>query len=95
VIVGVNRHVTGERPAIELHRIDPAGEAGQRAAVANARRSRDHERLQAALAAVQQAARGPDNLLPPIVDAVEARATLGEIADALRRVFGEHREHAA
>ena len=45
-----------------------------------------------ALDAVSAAASGTDNLVPPIVDAVEARATIGEISDTLRSVFGEHRE---
>jgi methylmalonyl-CoA mutase N-terminal domain/subunit len=45
----------------------------------------------AAIAAVESAARGADNLVPPILAAVEAQATVGEVADAMRRVFGEHR----
>lgn len=55
------------------------------------RRDRDSARVEAALATLEQAARGTDNLMPPILDAVRAYATLGEICDALRRVFGEYR----
>ena len=93
VTVGVNRYVTDERPALRLHQIDGEGEARQRAAVAAVRTRRDSQRWEAALAGVRAAARGTDNLLPPIINAVEQHATLGEIADALRDVFGEHHDH--
>jgi methylmalonyl-CoA mutase N-terminal domain/subunit len=72
--------------------MDAAGETRQRAAVAAVRQARDPASCDAALAAVGAAARGGDNLLPPILAAVEARATLGDIAGVLRGVFGEHRE---
>jgi methylmalonyl-CoA mutase N-terminal domain/subunit len=93
VIVGVNQYVTGDRPALTLHQIDAAGEARQRAAVAAVRQARDPAPWRDALAAVGDTARGTGNLLPPILAAVDARATIGEIADVLREVFGEHREH--
>jgi methylmalonyl-CoA mutase N-terminal domain/subunit len=54
--------------------------------------TRDAVAWQAALEAVRQAAAGTDNLVPPIVAAVEAGATVGEISDAMRSVFGEHEE---
>jgi methylmalonyl-CoA mutase, N-terminal domain len=56
------------------------------------RQGRDQSAWRSALDAVGSAARGRDNLLPPIIAAVEARATVGEIADTLRAVFGEYRE---
>ena len=56
------------------------------------RASRDQAAWRAALDAVTAAARGSDNLVPPIVHAVEQRATVGEISDAMRAVFGEHKE---
>jgi methylmalonyl-CoA mutase N-terminal domain/subunit len=56
------------------------------------RAARDLSAWRSAIDAVTAAARGSDNLVPPIVDAVEAQATVGEIADALRSVFGEHRD---
>jgi methylmalonyl-CoA mutase N-terminal domain/subunit len=56
------------------------------------RASRSDSEWVAAIAAVENAARGGDNLVPPIIDAVEKRATLGEIADAMRRVFGEYEQ---
>jgi len=92
IIVGVNRYASGDPAAIELLEIDPETEQRQRAAVARVREQRDAAAGAAALAAVERAAREHTNLVPPIIDAVEARATLGEIADAMRRVFGEHRD---
>jgi methylmalonyl-CoA mutase N-terminal domain/subunit len=94
VVVGVNRYVTNDAaaPSIELQRIDPASEARQAEAVRRVRATRDARACQAALDNVAGAAAGSANLVPAVVSAVEARATLGEIADAMRRVFGEHRE---
>jgi methylmalonyl-CoA mutase, N-terminal domain len=92
VVVGVNRYATEDRAAIALMRIDPEGERRQAAAVAAVRQSRDAALWRAAIDAVARAAGDGTNLVPPIIAAVEARATLGEIADAMRRVFGEHRE---
>jgi methylmalonyl-CoA mutase N-terminal domain/subunit len=60
--------------------------------VRQVRQARDQARWQAAMEAVRQAAHGSDNLVPPIIAAVEAQATVGEIADTLRSVFGEYRE---
>jgi methylmalonyl-CoA mutase N-terminal domain/subunit len=101
VVVGVNRYAgpadgrqgpeAGAR-ALELLHIDPAIERRQVARVKALRASRGTGRWKAALDAVAAAARGPDNLLPPIIGAVDAKATLGEIADTLRGVFGEHKE---
>jgi methylmalonyl-CoA mutase N-terminal domain/subunit len=92
VLVGVNRYATEESGEIEVFQVDPALEAEQVARVRDLRRRRDDAPWQAGLAAVESAARGTDNLVPPIVAAVEAGATVGEIADAMRRVFGEHEE---
>jgi methylmalonyl-CoA mutase, N-terminal domain len=92
VVVGVNRYQTDEPNRIALLRIDPDSEIRQADAVRELRRTRDAAEWQAAMTGVEQAARNGSNLVPPIVTAVLARATLGEIADALRHVFGEHRE---
>ena len=75
-------------------RLDPEVEARQAAAVVALRRRRPADTWRAAVEAVERAARTSDNLVPPVIAAVEARATLGEISDALRRAFGEHREPA-
>ena len=92
VVVGVNRYETGEPNTIALLRIDPESESRQVAAVRELRRTRDAAAWRQSIDAIEQAARDGSNLVPPIVAAVLARATLGEISDALRRVFGEHRE---
>src|SRR5262249_37439235 len=92
VIVGVNRFVTDETAKIELLQIDPDSERRQVTAVQALRARRDQVAHKAAIDAVERAARDGSNLVPPIVSAVEALATLGEISDALRRVFSEHRE---
>ena len=92
VVVGVNRYETEEPNTIALLRIDPESEPRQAAAVREVRRTRDAAAWRQSIDAIEQAARDGSNLVPPIIAAVEARATLGEIADALRRVFGEHRE---
>ena len=81
-----------ERRRIETLRIDPEMEARQIERVRQVRASRDPVAWRAALDAVSAAARGTDNLVPPIIAAVEARATVGEISDTMRAVFGEHRE---
>ena len=91
VVVGVNRFSSDETMPIETHRIDPQIEIDQAARVAALRAGRDPEPPRTALAAVERAARDGTNLVPPIIAAVEALATVGEIADTLRRVFGEYR----
>jgi methylmalonyl-CoA mutase N-terminal domain/subunit len=92
VVVGVNRFVdeAGAEPAIQ--RIDPEAEREQVARLHRVRRERDEAACRRALERVSDAARGDDNLLPPIIEAVCAYATLGEISDRLRVAWGEHRE---
>ena len=77
---------------IETLKIDPEIEARQAARVRQVRAARDASRWRAALDAIASAARGTDNLVPPIIAAVEAHATVGEISDTMRGVFGEHKE---
>jgi methylmalonyl-CoA mutase, N-terminal domain len=91
VVVGVNRYATAAPPAIKLLQMDPATERQQTEAVGRLRQARDRRAWQNACAAVESAARNGVNLVPPIIAAVEARATVGEIADVLRGVFGEYR----
>jgi methylmalonyl-CoA mutase N-terminal domain/subunit len=92
IVVGVNRFQTDDAPKIELLRINPEGEAAQIARVRAVRASRDAADWQRAMDAIAAAATGGSNLVPPVLAAIEARATLGEVADALRRVFGEYRD---
>ncbi|HEX5473783.1 MAG TPA: methylmalonyl-CoA mutase family protein [Vicinamibacterales bacterium] len=94
VVVGVNRYQTGEPAGIDVLHLDPAVEPQQVARVRAVRAGRDAPACRAALDAVAAAARGTDNLMPAVLQAVAARATVGEISDALRRVFGEYRERA-
>jgi methylmalonyl-CoA mutase N-terminal domain/subunit len=91
IVVGVNRFTSDGAP-IDVLRIDPEIERRQVDRLRAIRAARDAAACQAALAAVTSAARGRENLVPPIVRAVESRATLGEISDAMRAVFGEHEE---
>ena len=92
IVVGVNRFTQEqeERPAL-LH-VDPEVGRRQVAKLAALRQRRDNVQVQQALAALERGAAASENLLPLIVSAVEAYATLGEISDTMRRVFGEQRE---
>ncbi len=92
VKVGVNRFVTSEAAQPEIVRVDPAVGRRQSARLEQLRARRDGPAARAAVEAIQQAAAGDDNLMPLILRAVQAEATLGEIADGLRAVWGEHRE---
>ena len=92
VVVGVNAFATEGGSTIDVLRIDAEIERRQVARVEAVRASRDATAWRAAIEAVASAARGTDNLVPHIIRAVEANATVGEIADAMRAVFGEHKE---
>ena len=84
----------GEAPGVEVFALDPTVESTQVARVRALRAARDQSAWRSALDAVAAAARGADNLVPPIIAALEAHATVGEIADTMRDVFGEYRETA-
>ncbi len=93
VIVGVNEHAEDQPIRIPLLEMDPQGYERQMARLEELRRTRDNEAVGVALKAVEEAARKDgDNLMPHLVDAVKAYATLGEITDVLRRVFGIYQE---
>lgn len=92
VVVGVNRFTQQHEPPAELLRVDPAIGRGQAAKLAALRLRRDNELVQQRLQALEAAARGHKNLMPLIIEAVEAYATLGEISDTLRHIFGEQHE---
>jgi methylmalonyl-CoA mutase N-terminal domain/subunit len=92
VVVGVNRFTSDEAPNIEVLQIDPAIERRQIDRVRAVRASRDSARWRASLDALATAATTGTNLVPLVISAVEARATLGEISDTLRAVLGEHKE---
>ena len=92
IVVGVNRFVLENEARPHLMRVDPTVGNRQIAKLADLRQRRDNARVQQALAALERGAAGTENLLPLIVSAVEAYATLGEISDTMRRVFGEQHE---
>jgi methylmalonyl-CoA mutase, N-terminal domain len=91
IVVGLNRFTSDTEGAVELHDLDPDVVSRQVERLDRVRRERDGAAAQAGLKAVEEAARGGDNILYPMRDALAAYATLGEVSDALRRVFGEHR----
>ncbi|MGH9774094.1 MAG: acyl-CoA mutase large subunit family protein [Candidatus Acidiferrales bacterium] len=92
VVVGVNRFTGEEEKPIPTLRMDPDIERAQVARLVALRARRNAEKAKAALAEVARRAAGSENLMPAILTAVESYATVGEISDAMRRVFGEYRE---
>ncbi|HXT96946.1 MAG TPA: methylmalonyl-CoA mutase family protein [Polyangia bacterium] len=92
VIVGVNRFADGAPEApLPLHRTDAGLEAAQKTALERLRNTRDAEVLRRAVDRLRETARGDDNIFPALLVTVKARATLGEIADVFREIFGEYR----
>jgi methylmalonyl-CoA mutase N-terminal domain/subunit len=92
IVVGVNQFVAEKETPIPTMRVDPDLERTQIERVQALRARRDSSRASAAVAEVERRARSGENLMPAIAAAVEAYATVGEISDALRRVFGEYTE---
>jgi len=92
VVVGVNRFQDEETHTPPIQRIDPDGERRQIEGVRRIRSERDGAAWGAAIRRLEDAARGTENLLPPIIEAVQAYATVGEISDRLRAAWGVHRE---
>jgi methylmalonyl-CoA mutase N-terminal domain/subunit len=91
VVVGVNRYRDPDEQEVEIQRIGDEEVGRQIERVRELRSSRQQAAVDAGLRAVEDAARGSANLLPPMKQALRARATLGEVSDALRAVFGEYR----
>jgi methylmalonyl-CoA mutase N-terminal domain/subunit len=92
VIVGVNAFQSDREPELPLLRVDEEVGRRQVAKLAEVRRQRDGARVSRCLEALREAARGSQNLMPPILEAVRAYASIGEICGALREVFGEYQE---
>ena len=90
VVVGVNEYQEEEPPISGLMRIDPLLEQRQRERLARLRRERDNARVEQLLGHLEQAASSTDNLVPVLIDCVEAEVTLGEICRVLRNVWGEY-----
>ena len=94
VIIGVNEHATNEPIRIPLLKMDPEGQKRHLARLSRVRLERDNRELGRRMKELEVAARGSDNLMPYIVEAVRAYGTLGEICDCLRVVFGEYQAPA-
>ncbi|HLZ64528.1 MAG TPA: methylmalonyl-CoA mutase family protein [Ktedonosporobacter sp.] len=92
IVVGVNRFVQEQEERPRLHRVDAEVGKRQAAKLASLRQRRDNSLVAQKLRALSQGAEGTENLIPLIIDAVEAYATLGEVSDAMRSIFGEQRE---
>jgi methylmalonyl-CoA mutase N-terminal domain/subunit len=91
IIVGVNNFTAGDDRPGDILKMNPAIEERQRERLARIRAERNRQAAATAIARVEETARDGANLMPPIIDAVRNWATLGEIADAMRRVFGEYK----
>ena len=91
IIVGVNEYIRDEPLTIPLLEMDREGEKRQLERLSRLRRERDNELVSIKLEALRQAARGKENLMPYLIEAVSAYATLGEVCGVLRQVFGEYR----
>ena len=92
IIVGVNRFSVSEAPPKDLLKIKPEVEIAQKEALAAMKTGRDQDAVDRCLASLRLAAQGTENLMPHIIAAVKVYATLGEISDVMRGVFGEHQE---
>jgi methylmalonyl-CoA mutase N-terminal domain/subunit len=93
-IVGVNDFVEEDEPPIEILYIDESAGEKQVAKLEKVKRTRDGGRVKIALERLQAAARSKENVMPPILEAVRSYATIGEMCDALREVWGEYEEVA-
>lgn len=91
VVVGVNQFTVSDEEQPELLRVDPVIEQQQRERLAVLRANRDNEKVSSLRAQLEQTARGKDNLMPLIIEAVDNEVTLGEVCHSLRSVFGEYR----
>jgi methylmalonyl-CoA mutase N-terminal domain/subunit len=95
IVVGVNKYRDEEEPAPEYFRVDPTMAERQREKLERLRDERDSATAEQALARLRTASKGEENLMPAIIEAVHAYCTLGEIAGAMREVFGEYKALAA
>jgi methylmalonyl-CoA mutase, N-terminal domain len=92
IVVGLNRFQVEEEKPSNLLRVDPGVRVAQMEKIRKLKAARDNEHIPGRLDSLKQAAKNNENLMFPILDAVKAYATLGEICDALREVFGEYRQ---
>lgn len=92
VVVGVNKFTTEEKPGVKIFEIDKAAEKKQIERLRRLKRERDNEAVRRVLDKVRQVAQSDENVMPALIEAVKAYATVGEISDAFRDVFGEYKE---
>ena len=92
IIVGLNQFQIEEEPLRDILRIKPEVEQYQKEKLARVKKERNNTKVKETLAALKKAAQGTDNVVPPILETVKVYATLGEISNTLREVFGEYRE---
>ncbi|WP_136589052.1 acyl-CoA mutase large subunit family protein [Salinigranum halophilum] len=95
VIVGVNEYRVDEEPEVDIEEVSEEDEARQVEKLQDARAERDGATVEETTAALREAARGDDNLVPYIIDAVKARVTVGEVCNVLREEFGEYQPGSA
>jgi methylmalonyl-CoA mutase N-terminal domain/subunit len=95
VIVGVNGFKAETDSPIELLKIEERTHDEQVERLQQVKATRDNAKVKAALAKIEAAARGTDNLMPPVLEAVREYATLGEVSDVFRKVWGQYREGGA
>jgi methylmalonyl-CoA mutase N-terminal domain/subunit len=93
IVVGVNKFVSPSPEITGLSRVDPEQERIQKERLARVKKDRDNERVNHALKNLDEAARSQDNTMPAFIDCVEAYASVGEICDVLRKVFGTQKEY--
>jgi methylmalonyl-CoA mutase N-terminal domain/subunit len=95
LIVGVNAFESDQQGSVEILKIDDQVAESQIARLRKVKAERDPRAVERALGKVEAAARGTDNLMPPVLEAVKAYATLGEVSDVFRKVWGQYREGGA
>ena len=95
LIVGVNAFQSEQQAPVEILKIDDQVAESQIARLRQVKAERDARAVARTLAKVEAAARGTENLMPPVLEAVKAYATLGEISDVFRKVWGQYREGGA
>ena len=91
IVVGVNEFTVKEEAPIEILRVDPEVEKKQTERLNAIKKKRNNEKVKHALKRLHHCAEGNENLVPPILEAVKEYATLGEICDVFREVFGEYK----
>lgn len=92
IVVGVNKYETKEETPMKLLKVDPDVQKRQEGRLKALKEERDNKKVEELLGEIKRVAEGDENIIPPIIEAVKAYATLGEICDVLRDVFGEYKE---